>query len=118
MPAGQYAYAVDPGHGLVEPAPTRDGRLLVLERGFTREFKITARLRRRSARRHRHPPHRGPRRGPGLRTARKTLPAQITRLHRLDVRLPGRFQDGPPDQAGSWSSGATMPRATPRSTRS
>ncbi|MFJ3878197.1 esterase-like activity of phytase family protein [Streptomyces sp. NPDC090077] len=40
----QYAYPVDPGHGLVELAPTRDGRLIVLERGFTREFAITARL--------------------------------------------------------------------------
>ncbi|MFD9517980.1 esterase-like activity of phytase family protein [Streptomyces sp. NPDC059979] len=40
----QYAYAVDPGHGLVELAPTRDGRLIVLERGFTQQFKITARL--------------------------------------------------------------------------
>ncbi|MFE1557300.1 esterase-like activity of phytase family protein [Streptomyces sp. NPDC058734] len=40
----QYAYPVDPGHGLAELAPTRDGRLIVLERGFTREFAITARL--------------------------------------------------------------------------
>ncbi|MCX5378479.1 esterase-like activity of phytase family protein [Streptomyces sp. NBC_00091] len=40
----QYAYPVDPGHGLVELAPTRDGRLIVLERGFTREFAITVRL--------------------------------------------------------------------------
>ncbi|WP_405830018.1 MULTISPECIES: esterase-like activity of phytase family protein [unclassified Streptomyces] len=40
----QYAYPVDAGHGLVELAPTRDGRLIVLERGFTQQFKITARL--------------------------------------------------------------------------
>ncbi|RST03347.1 esterase-like activity of phytase family protein [Streptomyces sp. WAC07149] len=40
----QYAYPVDPGHGLAELAATRDGRLIVLERGFTREFAITARL--------------------------------------------------------------------------
>ncbi|MCJ0867805.1 esterase-like activity of phytase family protein [Streptomyces sp. AP-93] len=40
----QYAYPVDAGHGLVELAPTRDGRLLVLERGFTQQFKITVRL--------------------------------------------------------------------------
>ncbi|MEV7523319.1 esterase-like activity of phytase family protein [Streptomyces sp. NPDC091371] len=40
----QYAYPVDAGHGLVELAPTRDGRLIVLERGFTREFAITVRL--------------------------------------------------------------------------
>ncbi|MFE2328106.1 esterase-like activity of phytase family protein [Streptomyces sp. NPDC059385] len=40
----QFAYPVDAGHGLVELAPTRDGRLIVLERGFTREFAITVRL--------------------------------------------------------------------------
>ncbi|MFI1654900.1 esterase-like activity of phytase family protein [Streptomyces sp. NPDC020472] len=40
----QYAYPVDAGHGIAELAATRDGRLIVLERGFTREFKITARL--------------------------------------------------------------------------
>ncbi|MFB7784180.1 esterase-like activity of phytase family protein [Streptomyces vinaceus] len=40
----QFAYPVDAGHGLVELAPTGDGRLLVLERGFTPEFKITVRL--------------------------------------------------------------------------
>lgn len=40
----QYAYPVDAGHGLVELAPTRDGRLIVLERGFTQQFAITARL--------------------------------------------------------------------------
>lgn len=40
----QYAYAVDPGHNLVELAPTRDGRLIVLERGFTQQFAITVRL--------------------------------------------------------------------------
>lgn len=40
----QYAYAVDPGHTLVELAPTRDGRLIVLERGFTQQFAITVRL--------------------------------------------------------------------------
>ncbi|MFJ9340607.1 esterase-like activity of phytase family protein [Streptomyces sp. NPDC101733] len=40
----QFAYPVDAAHGLVELAPTRDGRLIVLERGFTREFAITVRL--------------------------------------------------------------------------
>ncbi|MFE7603357.1 esterase-like activity of phytase family protein [Streptomyces sp. NPDC057494] len=40
----QYAYPVDTGHGIAELAATRDGRLLVLERGFTREFRITVRL--------------------------------------------------------------------------
>ncbi|MFB0626131.1 esterase-like activity of phytase family protein [Streptomyces sp. AB3(2024)] len=40
----QYAYPVDAGHGLVELAPTGDGRLIVLERGFTQQFAITARL--------------------------------------------------------------------------
>ncbi|MDD9381388.1 esterase-like activity of phytase family protein [Streptomyces sp. ZAF1911] len=40
----QYAYPVDAGHGLVELAPTRDGRVIVLERGFTQQFKITVRL--------------------------------------------------------------------------
>ncbi|MFG2617885.1 esterase-like activity of phytase family protein [Streptomyces sp. NPDC048507] len=40
----QYAYPVDAGHGLVELAPTRDGRLIVLERGFTQQFAITVRL--------------------------------------------------------------------------
>ncbi|MER7950382.1 esterase-like activity of phytase family protein [Streptomyces sp. NPDC096079] len=40
----QYAYPVDADHGVAELAATRDGRLIVLERGFTREFKITARL--------------------------------------------------------------------------
>ncbi|MFK0224180.1 esterase-like activity of phytase family protein [Streptomyces sp. NPDC090303] len=40
----QYAYAVDADHGVAELAATRDGRLLVLERGFTREFRITVRL--------------------------------------------------------------------------
>ncbi|MER7000779.1 esterase-like activity of phytase family protein [Streptomyces sp. NPDC000410] len=40
----QYGYAVDPGHGLVELAPVGDGRLLVLERGFTAQFRITVRL--------------------------------------------------------------------------
>ncbi|MFF2196723.1 esterase-like activity of phytase family protein [Streptomyces sp. NPDC058157] len=40
----QYAYPVDAGHGIAELAAVRDGRLIVLERGFTREFKITARL--------------------------------------------------------------------------
>lgn len=40
----QYAYPVDEGHGIAELAAVRDGRLIVLERGFTREFKITARL--------------------------------------------------------------------------
>ncbi|WP_455356241.1 esterase-like activity of phytase family protein [Streptomyces sp. SYSU K217416] len=43
-PAEQYGYAVDRGLGLVELALTRDGRLLVLERGFTREFAIVVRL--------------------------------------------------------------------------
>ncbi|MGW2020092.1 esterase-like activity of phytase family protein [Streptomyces sp. NPDC001927] len=40
----QYGYPVDPGHGLVELAPVGDGRLLVLERGFTPQFRITVRL--------------------------------------------------------------------------
>ncbi|MFE7509646.1 esterase-like activity of phytase family protein [Streptomyces sp. NPDC057540] len=40
----QYAYPVDADHGIAELAATRDGRLLVLERGFTREFRITVRL--------------------------------------------------------------------------
>ncbi|WP_327356210.1 esterase-like activity of phytase family protein [Streptomyces sp. NBC_01304] len=40
----QYAYAVDPGKGLVELAPTGDGRLLVLERGFTPDFLLSAKL--------------------------------------------------------------------------
>ncbi|RSS72805.1 esterase-like activity of phytase family protein [Streptomyces sp. WAC06614] len=40
----QYAYPVDAGHGLVELAPTRDGRLIVLERGFDATFRITVRL--------------------------------------------------------------------------
>ncbi|KOV20585.1 hypothetical protein ADK90_13255 [Streptomyces sp. XY413] len=40
----QYAHPVAAGHGLVELAPTGDGRLIVLERGFTREFAITVRL--------------------------------------------------------------------------
>ncbi|MEV7416313.1 esterase-like activity of phytase family protein [Streptomyces sp. NPDC089919] len=40
----QYAYPVDAGHGVAELAATRDGRLIVLERGFTREFRITVRL--------------------------------------------------------------------------
>ncbi|MFD7093992.1 esterase-like activity of phytase family protein [Streptomyces xanthophaeus] len=40
----QYAYPVDAGHGLVELASTQDGWLIVLERGFTQQFKITARL--------------------------------------------------------------------------
>ncbi|MDG4861368.1 esterase-like activity of phytase family protein [Streptomyces sp. T-3] len=40
----QYAYAVDPGKGLVELAPTGDGRLLVLERGFTQDFILSAKL--------------------------------------------------------------------------
>ncbi|WP_405440745.1 esterase-like activity of phytase family protein [Streptomyces avidinii] len=43
-PGRQYAYPVDAGHGLVELAPTRDGRLIVLERGFTQQFAITVRL--------------------------------------------------------------------------
>ncbi|WP_424213900.1 esterase-like activity of phytase family protein [Streptomyces sp. BI20] len=40
----QFAHPVDPGHGLVELAPTDDGRLLVLERGFTPQFAITVRI--------------------------------------------------------------------------
>ncbi|MEV0317712.1 esterase-like activity of phytase family protein [Streptomyces sp. NPDC050658] len=40
----QYGYAVDPGMGLVELAPTGDGRFLVLERGFTQDFIIDVRL--------------------------------------------------------------------------
>ncbi|MFH8606169.1 esterase-like activity of phytase family protein [Streptomyces sp. NPDC018029] len=40
----QLAYPVDPGMGLVELAPTGDGRLLVLERGFTPDFLIDVRL--------------------------------------------------------------------------
>ncbi|MEU4994914.1 esterase-like activity of phytase family protein [Streptomyces sp. NPDC021622] len=40
----QYGYAVDPGMGLVELAPAGDGRLLVLERGFTPDFMISVRL--------------------------------------------------------------------------
>ncbi|MBT2492766.1 esterase-like activity of phytase family protein [Streptomyces sp. ISL-96] len=43
-PAAQYGYATDAGHGLVELAPTADGRLLVLERGFTPQFRISVRL--------------------------------------------------------------------------
>ncbi|WP_348541669.1 esterase-like activity of phytase family protein [Streptomyces sp. MZ04] len=40
----QYGYAVDPGMGLVELAPAGDGRILVLERGFTQNFVISVRL--------------------------------------------------------------------------
>ncbi|MFK4064463.1 esterase-like activity of phytase family protein [Streptomyces sp. NPDC029674] len=40
----QYAYPVDLGLSLVELAPTGDGRLLVLERGFTPDFLIDVRL--------------------------------------------------------------------------
>ncbi|MEU7578927.1 esterase-like activity of phytase family protein [Streptomyces sp. NPDC041068] len=40
----QYAYPVDPGRGLVELAPTGDGRFLVLERQFTPDFLIDVRL--------------------------------------------------------------------------
>ncbi|MCF3184823.1 esterase-like activity of phytase family protein [Streptomyces polychromogenes] len=40
----QYAYPVDGGHGIAELAASRDGRVIVLERGFIREFKVTARL--------------------------------------------------------------------------
>ncbi|WP_327413817.1 esterase-like activity of phytase family protein [Streptomyces sp. NBC_01233] len=40
----QYACPVDAARGLVELTPTRDGRLIVLERGFSQQFKITKRL--------------------------------------------------------------------------
>ncbi|MFJ6940858.1 esterase-like activity of phytase family protein [Streptomyces sp. NPDC101132] len=100
VPARQYAYAVDPGHGLVEPAPTRDGRLLVLERGFTRELKITARLyvadpRGATDTRGTAVLAEGFTGQAGAQRLRLTLvsddnelPQQITRLYRLDVRLP------------------------------
>ncbi|MER5506055.1 esterase-like activity of phytase family protein [Streptomyces sp. NPDC002766] len=43
-PAAQYAYPVDPGLGVPEVQATPDGRLLVLERGFTSGVGNTVRL--------------------------------------------------------------------------
>ncbi|TQJ88340.1 esterase-like activity of phytase family protein [Streptomyces sp. SLBN-31] len=43
-PAAQYAYPVDPGLGVPEVQATLDGRLLVLERGFTSGVGNTVRL--------------------------------------------------------------------------
>ncbi|MER8005618.1 esterase-like activity of phytase family protein [Streptomyces sp. NPDC094149] len=43
-PATQYAYPVDPGLGVPEVQATPDGRLLVLERGFTSGVGNTVRL--------------------------------------------------------------------------
>ncbi|MFF0478929.1 hypothetical protein [Streptomyces sp. NPDC004284] len=35
---------MDADHGIAEPAAPREGRLIVLERGSTREFRMTVRL--------------------------------------------------------------------------
>ncbi|MFI9339885.1 esterase-like activity of phytase family protein [Streptomyces sp. NPDC052773] len=44
LPAAQYAYRTDPGLGVPEITATPDGRLLVLERGFTAGVGNTVRL--------------------------------------------------------------------------
>jgi hypothetical protein len=44
VPAAQYAYRTDPGLGVPEITATPDGRLLVLERGFTAGVGNTVRL--------------------------------------------------------------------------
>jgi hypothetical protein len=44
LPAAQYAYRTDPGLGVSETTATPDGRLLVLERGFTAGVGNTVRL--------------------------------------------------------------------------
>ncbi|MFC8367134.1 esterase-like activity of phytase family protein [Streptomyces sp. NPDC057238] len=43
-PGAQYTYRIDPGHGVSEVTATPDGRLLVLERGFTSGVGNTVRL--------------------------------------------------------------------------
>ncbi|MFI5566452.1 esterase-like activity of phytase family protein [Streptomyces sp. NPDC051740] len=43
-PGAQYTYRTDPGHGVSEVTATPDGRLLVLERGFTSGVGNTVRL--------------------------------------------------------------------------
>lgn len=76
-PGAQYAYPVDAGLGVPEVAATPDGRLLVLERGFTSGVGNTVRLYLADARRAADVGGTGNLTASGVRTVRKSLLADL-----------------------------------------